>query len=127
LPSCAGTAARTLRFINGNSETIMGRFYDSQCVLISESLRAVFHLAEGETLQLPTPEGPVTFSIGGVFFRLHARPRHRFPEREEFSQILARRSGQQPRPLLKKGRKRRGRRRKVRRTFQRERRILDLR
>lgn len=63
-----GNSRRTLRFINGNSETIMGRFYDSQCVLISESFARRFHLAEGETLQLPTPEGPVTFSIGGVFF-----------------------------------------------------------
>jgi putative ABC transport system permease protein len=47
---------------------IMRRFYNSQCVLISESFARRFHLAEGETLKLPSPQGDVAFSIAGVFF-----------------------------------------------------------
>jgi len=36
--------------------------------LISEVLANRFHLKEGETIQLPTPQGEVDFKIGGVFY-----------------------------------------------------------
>ncbi len=63
-----GSSRRNLRFLSGSSEMIMRRFYNSQCVLISESFARRFHLAEGETLKLPSPQGDVAFSIAGVFF-----------------------------------------------------------
>ena len=45
-----------------------GRFYDAQCVLISESFARRFHLAEGETLQLPVSRRRQSFPIAGIFF-----------------------------------------------------------
>ena len=63
-----GNSRRTLRFIGGSNETIMQQFYNTQCVLISESFARRFHLAEGDTLQLPAAEGVVAFPIAGVFF-----------------------------------------------------------
>ena len=63
-----GNSRRTLRFLRGSNETIMRQFHNSRCVLISESFARRFHLVEGDTLQLPTPEGTVDFSISGVFF-----------------------------------------------------------
>jgi len=63
-----GSNRRTLRFLRGQNSAIMRRFYDEPCVLISESFSRRFHVAEGETLSLPSPEGVIAFPIAGVFY-----------------------------------------------------------
>ena len=63
-----GSNRRNLRFLRGNNDAIMRRFYDEQCVLISESFARRFHVAEGESLRLPSPEGMLAFPIAGVFY-----------------------------------------------------------
>ncbi len=63
-----GRNHRNLRFLHGDNDQIIRRFYSEQCVLISESFARRFHVAEGETLNLPTPEGVKSFPIAGVFY-----------------------------------------------------------
>ena len=63
-----GSNRRNLRFLRGNNDTIMRRFYNDQCVLVSESFARRFHVAEGETLPLPSPDGVIAFPIMGVFY-----------------------------------------------------------
>ena len=63
-----GSDRRTLRFLEGESDEIMPRFYGEQCVLVSESFARRFHVAAGDVMQLPTPEGTAAFPVAGVFF-----------------------------------------------------------
>jgi putative ABC transport system permease protein len=63
-----GSNRRNLRFLRGQNDEIMHRFYDEQCVLVSESFARRFHLAEGETLKLPSTEAVESFPIAGVFY-----------------------------------------------------------
>ena len=63
-----GSNRRNLRFLRGRNDEIIHRFYNEQCVLVSESFARRFHLAEGETLHLPSPEGVKSFPIAGVFY-----------------------------------------------------------
>ncbi|MEO6971356.1 MAG: FtsX-like permease family protein [Chthoniobacterales bacterium] len=63
-----GRNRRNLRFLHGNNDDIIPRFYREQCVLVSESFARRFHVAEGETLRLPTPEGEKDFPIAGIFY-----------------------------------------------------------
>ena len=63
-----GTNRRNLRFLKGENDEIIPRFYNEQCVLISESFARRFHLGEGETIRLPSPAGSVPFQIAGVFY-----------------------------------------------------------
>ena len=57
-----------MRFLRGRNDEIIHRFYNEQCVLVSESFARRFRLAEGETLRLPSPEGVESFPIAGVFY-----------------------------------------------------------
>jgi len=63
-----GSNRRNLRFLHGKNDAIMHRLYNEQCVLISESFARRFHVAEGETLPLPSPEGVIAFPIAGIFY-----------------------------------------------------------
>ena len=63
-----GSNRRNLRFLRGRNDEIIHRFYNEQCVLVSESFARRFRLAEGETLRLPSPEGVESFPIAGVFY-----------------------------------------------------------
>ncbi|HEY1583595.1 MAG TPA: FtsX-like permease family protein, partial [Chthoniobacterales bacterium] len=44
----SGKNRRNLRFLHGDNDEIIGRFYSEQCVLVSESFARRFHVAEGE-------------------------------------------------------------------------------
>lgn len=63
-----GRNRRNLRFLHGGGDEIIGRFYGEQCVLVSESFARRFHVAEGESLALPSPEGVKEFPIAGIFY-----------------------------------------------------------
>lgn len=64
----SGSNRRNLRFLDGSEDQILPRFYREKSVLISESFARRFHLAAGEELHLPTPQGLVAFPILGVFY-----------------------------------------------------------
>ncbi|MEO8045338.1 MAG: FtsX-like permease family protein [Spartobacteria bacterium] len=64
----SGKNRRNLRFLRGDNDEIIDRFYNTQCVLVSESFARRFQVAEGATLELPSPEGVVGFPIAGVFY-----------------------------------------------------------
>ena len=64
----SGSNRRNLRFRRGRNDEIIHRFYNEQCLLVSESFARRFHLTEGETLQLPSPQGVESFPIAGVFY-----------------------------------------------------------
>ncbi len=63
-----GSDRRNLRFINGRGDQIMARFYNERCVLASESFARRFHVAPGDMMELPTPDGRKAFPIAGVFY-----------------------------------------------------------
>ena len=63
-----GSNRRNLRFLHGSNDQIMPRFYRERCVLVSESFARRYHVAAGESLNLPTPSGHVAFPIAGVFY-----------------------------------------------------------
>jgi putative ABC transport system permease protein len=63
-----GRNRRNLRLREGRNEEIIPRFYREECVLISESFARRFHLAESDSLELPTPAGRRNFPIAGVFY-----------------------------------------------------------
>lgn len=63
-----GKNRRNLRLRHGSDDAIIPRFYNEQCVLISESFARRFHLDEGDTIQLPSPDGVKSFPIVGVFY-----------------------------------------------------------
>jgi putative ABC transport system permease protein len=64
----SGRNRRNLRLRKGRNEEIIPRFYREQCVLISESFARRYHLAEGDVIELPTPEHWQRFPILGVFY-----------------------------------------------------------
>ena len=63
-----GRNRRNLRFLRGKNDEIIPRFYHEQCVLVSESFARRFHVTEGESMRLPTPEGIEDFPIAGIFY-----------------------------------------------------------
>ena len=63
-----GSNRRNLRFLHGSNNQIMPRFYSERCVLVSESFARRYHVKQGGTLSLPTPNGIVAFPIIGVFY-----------------------------------------------------------
>ncbi|MEO8439679.1 MAG: FtsX-like permease family protein [Spartobacteria bacterium] len=63
-----GSNRRNLRFLRGENDEIIRRFYGDQCVLISESFARRFQLREGDTLRLPSPAGVQAFPVAGVFY-----------------------------------------------------------
>lgn len=64
----SGSNRRNLRFLRGSNDEIIHRFYNEQCLLVSESFARRFHVAEGDTLKLPSPAGVESFPIAGVFY-----------------------------------------------------------
>ncbi len=63
-----GSDRRSFRFLHGRANEILPRFYNTQCVLVSESFARRFHVAAGEVMQLPTPAGTLPFPVAGVFY-----------------------------------------------------------
>ncbi len=63
-----GSNRRNLRFLHGQNDQIMPRFYSEQCVLVSESFVRRYQVTEGGTLKLPTPSGMAAFPIAGIFY-----------------------------------------------------------
>ena len=63
-----GTARRYLHFLRGDNATIMRRFYDEHCVLVSESFARRYHVDDGEMLTIATPDGRRSFPIAGTFY-----------------------------------------------------------
>jgi putative ABC transport system permease protein len=63
-----GRNRRNLRFLHGSDDNIIRRFYHEECVLVSESFAHRFHVREGETMRLPSPEGNKDFPIAGIFY-----------------------------------------------------------
>jgi putative ABC transport system permease protein len=63
-----GTEQRRLHFLRGNGETIMQRFQNEECVLVSESFARRHRTRDGEMLELQTPEGGKKFPVAGTFY-----------------------------------------------------------
>lgn len=65
-----GIHAKNSRYLfrQGESAAVIQGAIEQQTVLISEVLANRFHLKEGDRVTLPTPEGPFSTAIGGVFF-----------------------------------------------------------
>ncbi|HEY0370259.1 MAG TPA: FtsX-like permease family protein, partial [Chthoniobacterales bacterium] len=63
-----GSARRNLQFIRGDGEQIMRRFYNEQCVLVSESFARRNHVHDGGFLTFTTPDGPQRFVLAGTFY-----------------------------------------------------------
>jgi len=55
------------RLLDGDPATVWREFATGEAVLISEPLAYRQHLHSGDRLELPTPAGPRTFAIAGVF------------------------------------------------------------
>lgn len=63
-----GTDRRNVRFLSGDRAAIMRRFYAEPCVIVSESFTRRHGLRDGDTLELPTPQGARQFAIAGTFY-----------------------------------------------------------
>jgi putative ABC transport system permease protein len=63
-----GTDRRNFRFLQGDSATIMRRFFDEQVVVVSESFTRRNAVRDGDTLLFKTPAGPQPFRIAGTFY-----------------------------------------------------------
>lgn len=63
-----GGERRRFRFLRGDDTTIMRRFYEQSCIVVSESFARKKHVREGEAIELRTPDGPRQFPIAGVFY-----------------------------------------------------------
>ena len=63
-----GERRRNLRFLRGDNDEIIRQFYEEECVLVSESFARRFHVAEGQALELPSPDGVKRFRIAGIFY-----------------------------------------------------------
>jgi putative ABC transport system permease protein len=61
-------ARRKFQFLHGDQAALMRRFHDEPCVFVSESFGHRHRLGEGDTLDLPTPDGPRRFPVAAVFF-----------------------------------------------------------
>jgi putative ABC transport system permease protein len=63
-----GSERRRFQFIRGNGPEIMRRFQTEPCVLVSESFARRHRRADGESIDLTTPEGVRKFPIAGIFY-----------------------------------------------------------
>lgn len=55
-------------FKSGKSEEVIQTAIREKKVLVSEVFANRFHLREGETIEIPSPRGPVAFEVGGIFY-----------------------------------------------------------
>ena len=63
-----GTERRRFHFLQGDGRSILRRFHNDQCVLVSESFTRRHRVHEGDVLPFPTPTGIQQFIIAGVFY-----------------------------------------------------------
>lgn len=63
-----GNERRRLRFLRGDRGAIMKRFANEPCVIVSESFSRRHHVRDGDTLEVPTPQGMRGFPIAGTFY-----------------------------------------------------------
>ncbi|MDQ6913222.1 MAG: ABC transporter permease, partial [Verrucomicrobiota bacterium] len=63
-----GAQGRNFEFLHGDRETIMRRFRNESCVIVSESFVRKNHVHDGDTLQVTTRDGPRDFPIAGTFY-----------------------------------------------------------
>jgi len=61
-------AKNTLMFIGGERERKMEAFMQPGNVLATEAFSRRFSLKEGDTIELPTPDGERSFTIAGVYY-----------------------------------------------------------
>jgi putative ABC transport system permease protein len=59
---------RRFQFVAGDQSTIMRRFREEECVLVSESFARRQQVREDGTIELTTPDGPRRFPIAGIFY-----------------------------------------------------------
>ena len=64
----SGGNRRNLRFLRGDNDAIIDRFYHARCVLVSESFARRFEVKEGDLLALPAPAGVEKFPVAGIFY-----------------------------------------------------------
>ncbi len=63
-----GTERRRFHFLHGDGGLILRRFYNEQCVIVSESFTRRHRVREGDVLPFPSPMGLQQFIIAGVFY-----------------------------------------------------------
>ncbi|MDQ6765532.1 MAG: FtsX-like permease family protein [Verrucomicrobiota bacterium] len=63
-----GGERRHLQFLRGDNAAIMGRFYQEESVLISESFARRHGMHDGDALEMTTPIGPRRFPVLGTFY-----------------------------------------------------------
>lgn len=59
---------RKFQFLRGDPTGLMRGFFNEPCVFVSESFARRRQLHEGDSLELPTPDGPRAFAIAAVFY-----------------------------------------------------------
>jgi len=62
-----GERERSLRFLGRDASAQFHDFSAPNAIAISEPFASRFHVARGDTFELPTPRGPVVFHVAGVF------------------------------------------------------------
>jgi putative ABC transport system permease protein len=63
-----GSERRHFQFVRGSGATIMRRFHDEACILVSETFARRHRLRDSDSIELTTPEGARQFAIAGVFY-----------------------------------------------------------
>jgi putative ABC transport system permease protein len=61
-------ARREFQFLHGDSASLVRRFREEACVLVSESFARRHHIRENEAIELVTPDGPHSFPVAGIFY-----------------------------------------------------------
>ncbi|MFN2623204.1 MAG: ABC transporter permease [Chthoniobacterales bacterium] len=61
-------ARRRFQFLAGDRTELMRRFHAEPCVFVSESFARRHRVAQNDTLDLMTPDGPRAFPIAAVFY-----------------------------------------------------------
>ena len=57
-----------LAYVGGNAARKQAAFHQPQSVLVSEPFAHRYHVREGDTLPIPTPDGVVPFHVAGVYY-----------------------------------------------------------
>ncbi len=63
-----GDNQNRLAFVGGHAAEKQTAFYASDHVLVSEPFAHKYHVSDGDTLPIPTPEGVVNFQIAGIYY-----------------------------------------------------------
>ncbi len=62
-----GTSRNTPKFLGGDDQKKYQAYWEPGQVFVSEPLSRRLNLRDGETIEIPTPEGLVRFRVAGVF------------------------------------------------------------